>query len=235
MSEAAIDEGRTAHTDGRTTRWDDHKAARKDRILEAAIDAINDGGSDIPVQEIADRAGLPRSVIYRIFKDRSDLDEQLRARIVDRLMAEVTPALTPRGTVGESIGRAVETYVGWIVDYPGLHQFLGTGSASRRTTGSRVVTGTKTAIGVDLAGLFDAMLAGRPQHAETAETLAFALLGLVDATVNRWLVSPGPRLSSNGLAAFLETSIWHVLDGALRDFGFVVTKSTPVSELVGLT
>ncbi|KAA0021247.1 TetR/AcrR family transcriptional regulator [Antrihabitans cavernicola] len=232
MSETAVDAGRSSNTDGRTTRWDDHKAARKDRILEAAIDAINDGGTDVPVQEIADRAGLPRSVIYRIFKDRTDLDEHLRARIVDRLMAEVTPALTPRGTVGESIARAVKTYVGWIVDYPRLHQFLGMGSASRRTTGSRVVTGTKTAVGAGLARLFDAMLADRPQHAEVGEALAFALLGLVDATVNRWLSSARPRLSSGGLASFLETSIWQVLEGTLRDAGIPVEKTTPIVDLL---
>lgn len=232
MSETVVAAGRDGPSDGRTTRWDDHKAARRDRVLDAAIDAIGDGGTDIAVQEIADRAGLPRSVIYRIFKDRGDLDDQLRARIVEMLMAEVTPALTPRGTVGESITHAVETYVSWITKYPRLHQFLSTGSATRRTTGSRIVTGTKTQVGVDLAQFIGSALDGRPEDDALAESLAFALLGLVDSTVNRWIGTTGPRLSADRLAGFLAESIWQLYATTVRGAGVTVEKSTPVTELI---
>ena len=95
--------------DGRATRWEDHKAERRIRILEAAMDAINEDGPDGGVQQIANRADVPRSVVYRIFTDRGDLDEQLRGRIIERLMADLAPTLTPEGTVGEAIARAVET------------------------------------------------------------------------------------------------------------------------------
>ncbi|MDV7246161.1 MULTISPECIES: TetR/AcrR family transcriptional regulator [Rhodococcus] len=217
--------------DGRATRWEDHKAERRSRILDAAMDAINEDGPDVGVQQIAQRADVPRSVVYRIFTDRGDLDEQLRGRIIERLMADLAPTLTPEGTVGEAIARAVETYLAWIVEFPRLHQFLGTGSPSRRTTGSRVVTGTKTAIALQLAGLLAAVLEKVADNADLAEPLAFGLVGLVDASVNRWLSNPQSTLGSDEVAQFLEVSIWQVLQGNLQGIGVHIDLTTPVSEL----
>ncbi|OYD67506.1 TetR/AcrR family transcriptional regulator [Rhodococcus sp. OK302] len=226
----------SAQPDGRSTRWNDHKEQRRARILDAALDAVNEGGADIGVQLIAERADVPRSVVYRIFKDRADLDEQLRVRILDMMMSDLTPTLTPAGTVGDTISRAVHTYIQWIMKYPRLHHFLGKGSPSTRTTGSKVVgskvvTGTKTAIAVQLGNLLGAILASRGKPSKMAEPLAFGLIGLVDVSVNRWLSQPGSDVSSTELADFLELSIWQVLDGNLRRMGIDITLKTPISEL----
>lgn len=221
-----------AEPDGRATRWNDHKAQRRERILQAAIDAINESGSDVGVQQIAERANLPRSVVYRVFTGRSDLDEQIRARIIDMLMADLAPVLTPEGSIDDSITRAVDTYMRWIVEVPRLHQFLGTGSATRRTTGSRVVTGTKTAIAVQLTGLFETLLRGLDKGTQLAESLAFGVIGLVDVSVNRWLSNSQSALSIEELADFLTVSIWQVIDGNLRTIGAVLDPATPISELL---
>lgn len=218
--------------DGRSTRWDGHKAQRRAQILQAAIDTIDESGSDIGVQQIAERAGVPRSVVYRHFKDRGDLDEAIRARIIDKLMANLTPALTPSGDIAHAIDQAVDTYLAWIVGSPRLHQFLGTGSASRRTTGSRVVTDTKTAIGVQLTGLFGVMLRKLGHSAVLAEPMAFGVIGLVDASVNRWLAHGDPELPLDQLRGFLSVSIWQVLDGNLRQLGTALSPQTPISDLL---
>lgn len=217
--------------DGRSTRWKDHKEQRRTRILDAALDAVDEGGAGVGVQQIAERAAVPRSVVYRIFKDRADLDEQLRARILDMMMSDLSPTLTPHGTVGETIAVAVDTYLRWIVKYPRLHHFLGRGSPSSKATGSKVVSGTKTAIGVQLGTLAGVVLEGRGKPTHLAEPLAFAIIGLVDVSVNRWLSQSGPKASSTELAEFLELSIWHVIDGNLRSLGIEVTLATPIAEL----
>lgn len=72
-------------------------------MLAAAVDAIEQDGPDVGVQRIAELAGLPRSVVYRHFTNRSDLDERIRQRVVDLLMAELAPTLRPGGTVQEAI------------------------------------------------------------------------------------------------------------------------------------
>lgn len=218
-------------TDGRATRWDDHKMRRRDRILEAALAAVEEGGTDIGVQQIAERAQVPRSVVYRIFADRGDLDEQIRLRIIEVMMSDVGPALTPHGTVQEAIELAVDTYLHWIVEHPRLHAFLGKGAPSSTSVGSRAVTGTKTAIGVQLGELLAGILDRRNVPSQLAEPMAFALVGLVDATVNRWLSQPEHPGPSEALAQFLRTSIWSVLDANLRALGVDIDPSTPVAEL----
>ena len=56
-------------------------------------------------------------------------------------------------------------------------------------------------------------------------------MGLVDASVNRWLSNPQSALGSDDLAEFLEVSIWQVLHGNLTRIGVTIDPSTPVSEL----
>ncbi|QDQ96563.1 TetR/AcrR family transcriptional regulator [Tomitella fengzijianii] len=217
--------------DGRATRWAGHKAERRELILTAAVEVIGESAEDVGVQAIARRAGIPRSVVYRHFSGRGDLDEQIRERIIGMLLETISPTLTPRGTVREAIDDAVSAYLRWIVESPRLHQFLGVGSASHRTVGSRVVTGTKTAIAVRLSDLIAGVLEGLGKPTDIAETLAFGVTGLVDSAVNRWLGNPASTLTIDRLGEFLRVAIWQVLDGTMREAGVAIDPDAPVSEL----
>lgn len=218
--------------DGRATRWDDHLAARRSRILDAAIELVREAGGEVAVRDIADRAKAPRSVIYRIFRDRADLDEQVRTEIVARLMAVLAPTLEPEGTVRESIDRAVSTYVDWVSRNPQLHQFLGTGSTRQRTTGSRVVTGTRTQVARDLTALLEAVATKAGVDPLVAEPLAFGLVGLVDGAVNRWVTSTHTRVPAEHLAQFLADSIWALLRAQSGELGITLTARTRVKTLL---
>lgn len=220
-----------AETDGRATRWESHKAQRRTEVLDAAVAVIEEDGLDISVKQIAERVGLPRPVVYRHFKDRADLDEQIRRHVVEMLMIELAPALRPDGTVREAIRRAVDTYLGWIDRHPQLHAFLGK-RRNRPAGRSRVVAGTKTAIAVDVSKLFEAGLRRFGLRTESAASLAFGLVGFVDATVNRWLADPDRALTSAELADFLGTSIWGVLDANLRAGEVSLDPETPVRDLL---
>lgn len=219
--------------DGRSTRWDDHNAGRRARILDAAIELVQQAGGDVAVRDISARARVPRSVVYRIFRDRDDLDEQVRAEIVARLMRVLSPALEPHGTIRETINTAATTYVQWVSDNPLLHQFLGTGSARRGTTGSRVVSGTRTAIARRVQAMIEAAGARTGAHAALAEPLAFALVGLVDGSVNVWVNHAGARVTSRTLSEFLADSIWAMLAAHGPSLGFALTPDTPASEVLG--
>ncbi|SDD08032.1 TetR/AcrR family transcriptional regulator [Actinokineospora iranica] len=221
-------------TDGRATRWDAHKAQRRLEVLDAAVELIEAEGPAIGVKQIADRVGLPRPVVYRHFRDRDDLDEQIRARVIEKLMRDLAPSLSPEGTVGAAVDRAVRTYLGWIEAHPKLHHFLGTGAkAERAGGGSKIVSSTKTAIAVQVSGLFGLALSRIDTDPALAEPLAFGLVGLVDATVNRWLTDPNRRQTPAALADFLTSSILHLIIGHLADLGVEVTPDMPVADLLG--
>lgn len=217
--------------DGRSTRWDEHKAQRKEHILTAAIAAIDTDGSGVGVGRIAAQAELPRSVVYRHFADRSDLDAAIRARILADLTALLAPVFTPTGTVAEAIADAVDTYLDWVVGHPRLHQFLSLGSQTRPATDARALTGTKTALAVRLGEIIAAVLEDRGAPTEPAEPLAFALIGMVDAPVNRWIARPDSGVDLDVLRGLLTRSIWLLLDGNLRALGVRIDPDAPAAEL----
>ncbi|MFC4372863.1 TetR/AcrR family transcriptional regulator [Nocardia halotolerans] len=223
------------HTDGRASRWDRHRADRRERILAAALEAVQARGSSVGVQEIADLAQVPRSVLYRLFKDRQDLDEQLRARIVDDLMAVLAPTLNPQGTVAEAIARSVDAYVGWIAANPRLHYFLGAGSEGKKGASSPIVSGTKIAIAGTVREVFENALRAQSASTEIAEPMAFGLVGFVDGSVNRWLSRSMQPMDAGELSAYLREAIWAIVDSSLRKAGVMLNPLTPIADLVEST
>ncbi|WP_076478055.1 TetR/AcrR family transcriptional regulator [Williamsia sterculiae] len=217
--------------DGRTRRWDEHKQERRLRILEAAVALFSERGREAGVKDIAERARLPRSVVYRIFKDRDDLDEQVREFIVADLMSALTPTLVPHGTIRDAIRDSVESYVGWLEKNQTLHLFLGAGSTSRPTAGSHVVVSARTSIGSDVANYLYQFLSAKGADPRFAQPLAFALIGTVDATVNRWLSQSQPRISPTELAEFLQISLWSLIEAHCRILGIDIDPDMTIDNL----
>ncbi|MFT4128346.1 MAG: TetR/AcrR family transcriptional regulator [Gordonia sp. (in: high G+C Gram-positive bacteria)] len=218
--------------DGRTQRWESHKLERRQKILRSAMDLLSSEGRGAGVREIAEHAGVPRSVVYRIFRDREDLDEQLRGAIVDDLMATLAPSLVPHDTIEKTIRDAVSSYVGWIEANPKLHHFLSTGSATKPTIGSRVVASTRVAIGRQLAEVARTVLTAVGADPRYGESIAFALTGMVDSTVNRWLTQSDPDLTAAELSEFLQQAAWQLICATSNRDGVVLTPETRLADLV---
>lgn len=199
---------REEKADGRDARWDEHRQNRHERILTTAIAMIDAGNGDAGVATIAAEAGVPRSVVYRLFKDREDLDEQIRQRIVENMVADLAPALVVRGTIRAAVRRAVTTYVEWVQEHAELHRFLGSGSASHPEHGSPAMFGGKAGF-VQMAseiieGLLVPMSAPRKVPRGLVADLATGLVGMTDSVVNGWLsANPATRSSAAGLSRFL--------------------------------
>lgn len=218
--------------DGRDTRWEDHRAERRDRILSAAVDAIEHDGGSIGVAGIADKAEVPRSVVYRLFKDRGDLDEQIRSRIIDDLMADLAPTLDPKGSIESAIRTSVQAYVGWVAEHPNLHQFLGAGSPSRRESRSVVARGTRTAIALEVTRLLDAqlglLLGNGTAPVGTPDNVAFGMIGLIDGAVNRWVAHPESRSTSAELVDFLTDALCAVVLSTAERLGTPLSADQPL-------
>src|SRR5918994_2066962 len=112
--------------DGRQARWDKHNQERRQVILDAAVAVVEAGepGAEFHVQQIAERAGINRSVVYRHFTDRADLDHAILVEIVEGVMEQLLPALTLDGTVRDIIDRIVVAYVDWAASHPALHRLV---------------------------------------------------------------------------------------------------------------
>lgn len=86
MSEVAEVSG-----DGRSRRWEQHRAQRRAELTHAARRAIHHGGSDLSMDEIAGAIGTSKSIVYRYFTDRTGLQTAIgEAVLVD--LGDASPA-----------------------------------------------------------------------------------------------------------------------------------------------
>lgn len=113
-------------TDGRKRRWQEHNAARRQAIIDAALVVLSRDiapGKDLNVQQIADEASIHRTVLYRYFEDRADLDLAIQREVCLRAARPLLGAITLEGTPREIVHRIVGAYVTWAVENVALMRF----------------------------------------------------------------------------------------------------------------
>ena len=216
--------------DGRSTRWDGHKERRRAEVLDAAVEVIEEFGVEVSVQQVADRLGLPRPVVYRHFEGRADLDEQIRRRILEMLLSEVMPTLRADGTVKDAVRGAIATYVGWVDRHPSLHRFL-EGHAPQGDP-SQALAGARDRIGGRLADLFALALDRSGIDPTRARPMAFGVIGFVDGVVNSWRADPATTLTTAQIEGILTESVLALFEGNARSLGVPLTRATPVADLL---
>lgn len=177
--------------DGRAARWEGHRERRRREFVAAALVVLERDGPTAGVDRISAELGVGRQALYRQFDDRADLDRAVADRAADLLVEAVVPHLVgvgrPRGAdLHEVVRRAVDAYVGHVAEHLNLYRFIrahDTGVVHRvkDTVGSRIALLTRDLVAGELAG---------DVAADTADTVAIGVVGLVDAVVGRWLEQP---------------------------------------------
>ncbi|WP_310963245.1 TetR/AcrR family transcriptional regulator [Nocardioides terrisoli] len=223
--------------DGRQSRWEEHNLERRRQILDAAVVVIEREpvGAEVHVRQIADEAGIGRSVIYRHFADRADLDRAVQAHVLAGLRDRLVPQVTLSGTAEEIILRIVGAYVDWAADHPALHRLSerelgGQGEASSLEVVVKEIADQIGEVITMAAAVFGLELSDDDRAA--LDPLVFGLVGLVFGAVRRWLWrrdrDPAPR----ALAALLAQSIWFAIDGHARARGLELDPDVPLEDLI---
>jgi AcrR family transcriptional regulator len=223
-------------TDGRQLRWDSHNAARRQHILDAAIGVLADAvpGADIHVQQIADRAGLSRTVVYRHFADRADLDQAVQGRALELLRAELVPALLFEGTPVDIIRRVVSAYVGWASDNPGLHEFAqqdppGSGAGQMERAIQQIAGQIEDLINVGVEVLQVRLDA---EEVAALDPLVFGLVGAVFNATRRWLGRPERAPGRERFVELVTESVWLQIAGMAKARGVELAPDVPVEALL---
>jgi len=222
--------------DGRQLRWDKHNQARRRTILDAAVAVLEETepGEDIHVQQIAARAGLSRTVVYRHFTDRADLDRAVQATILEMLAGKLLPEVTLAGTIEEIIRRIVGTYVRWTVAHPSLHRFAehdvpgASGSSALEVAVVQIATQVEELIAVGAEQL------GTPlsdDDADALDPLVFGLVGAVFGATRRWLARADRRPDTETFVELVSDSVWHIIDGHARRLGIELDPHVSVEAL----
>jgi AcrR family transcriptional regulator len=199
--------------DGRRSRWTEHRRARREDLVGAAVEAVRRTGPEFAVDDVARSAGVSKTVIYRYFSDKDELVDAVLERIsgtvlLPRLLAELAAEHRDHRA---GLRTVITAFVSLIEDEPELYRFAyaQTGRSGR----ADLVAATEHQIADALAALFAEQLeaAGRPAGAAT--TWAYGVVGMVQLTTHWWSMSrPVPAaelveqlvaLADGGLTALL--------------------------------
>lgn len=224
-----------ARRDGRQARWSGHNQARRRQIIEAAIAETEAGqpGAEVRISAIASRAGLSRTVVYRHFEDRADLDRAVQQAILDQLWSELLPAVSLDGTGPQIVHRIISTYIGWSVAHPALHLAADHDSDGKDGPFQQAMEQLAGQIAV-VVGTAIIALGGAPTDEDVAalDPLIFGLVGSVFGAVRRWLTRPDRQLPAATLERVISQSVWFVIDGHARSMGIVVDPDLPLDRLL---
>lgn len=189
-----VGDGRT--TDGRRARWADHRAARRDELIDATVRAVRKHGAGVGMDQIAAEAHTSKPVMYRYFSDKSDLYRAVGGRVADELLVDIAAATTdvvdPRARLRAGVDafyRVLEhnpELYRFVVAYPMLEGALGGPRNAPRPRGEDIVADyigrvedLVTRLLLDQRGV-DLPVAG-------ARLWGTCIVGLVRAAGDQWL------------------------------------------------
>ncbi|TQK73276.1 MULTISPECIES: TetR/AcrR family transcriptional regulator [unclassified Nocardioides] len=223
-------------TDGRKRRWQQHNADRRQAVIEAALTVLArdlEPGAELSVQQIADEASVHRTVLYRYFEDRTDLDVAIQQEICSRAGELLLAAVTLEGTPRQIVERIIAAYVGWGADNVALMRFAErdiAGAASKPLDDAigQIAEQIELVIGGFLA-ILDAEVDDDDRNALTP--YVFLLVGGVIAAVRSWssrdeLVPPAPAFTR-----LLADVTWLQIEG-LAASRRIEVPDLPVEQLL---
>jgi len=215
--------------DGRSTRWDAHRARRREQVVDAALLVLGREGRDLGLDQVALEAGVTKPVIYRHFGDRAALLDAMAERATNLLMERLMPALYDDGAIRPRIRASVGAFVGFLDDSPNVHLLF-----RRRLPGQGgdVVDAGREFVSGALTGLLADYLGSLGfEEPELVQVWGQSLVGAVQATAEWWLVHR--TMKRDVVTEHLTVLIWAQIDGIARQHGLVLDPDAPLPTASG--
>jgi AcrR family transcriptional regulator len=157
---------------GRRPRADSLR--NREQLLETAKAAFSDAGAEVPLEEIARRAGLGIGTLYRHFPTRDALLTAVYRREVDQLSASADSLLETRPPL-----QALEAWLQLLVDYMATKRVI----APALRTGSADATQAYASSGAAITGALGklaaaALASGEIRPDVTPDDLTRAIFGI---------------------------------------------------------
>ena len=111
-------------SDGRSTRWEQHRAERRAELVRAARKAVHRHGPDISLDEIATTAGTSKSIVYRYFADKTGLQVAVGEAVVDQMHTALDEAARAATTPREALRSMIDVYLEMVEGSPNVYWFV---------------------------------------------------------------------------------------------------------------
>ena len=110
--------------DGRSTRWADHREARRAELVRIARRTVHHQGPDVSMEEIAVAAGTSKSIVYRYFTDKTGLQIAVAEAVVLQIRGALEGVLRISPTPREGLRAMVAVYLEMIESSPHVYAFV---------------------------------------------------------------------------------------------------------------
>jgi AcrR family transcriptional regulator len=187
---------------------DDHRAQRRDQLLDAATQVVRRLGPHTTMEAVAAEVGVAKPVLYRYFGDRSGLFDALAARFSTTVEQTVSQALLSGLPPRQQIESAVDAYVGVLESDPQVYRFAFTRMRSGAVAPGGALDGATTMLARELGEAL--RRAGRDSGA--SEVWAAGIIGMVHVAADRWLLHP--VMTRAALVEHLTALLWNGLEAA---------------------
>ncbi len=204
----------TSRRDRRDSRWDEHRRARREQLVDATIAAVGRHGAGVGMEEIATAAGTSKAVVYRHFADRSELHVAVCARVAANLTDRLREAMDTTTDPRQMLTAAVETYLAFLEADLELYRFVVQGPPVGHPADSDPIANLSSLVGNQAAALVAVVLEQAGRDPAAALPWGHGLVGLVRSAADWWLQAdrPMPRVE---LAAHLTDLTWAGLSGVV--------------------
>jgi AcrR family transcriptional regulator len=214
--------------DGRSTRWDPHRRERRARIIEAAVEAIEEHGPDVLTAQIAEKAGVPRTHVYRHFDGKPALDLAVSTEVAVEIGRHIRTAFAEAGSTTDLISSAIDRHLAWVDEHPNLYRFLALNAYAIKTPHGRPAD-AKAAFAAEITDVTARYMGALGLSTEPAERMIVGVVGLVDATASWWIDRREPDRDT--VAAELKDEVWLIIDRASRRLGLALDPHAPLPKI----
>ena len=192
---------------------------RRAQVVQAAVDAIEEGGAGVGMGQIAERAGIPRPNVYRHFASKEQLDAEVARFAATELIRRVRPSFARSGTPVEVVRGLITPCVAWAAEHPHLFRFL---AAQQQTKALHRARLGRTRLLSEIVDAARAYLSETPLSADPPEGVLVGVMGMVDASIIWWFDHHDE--SQEELVDRLTRQVTAVLVDTLAQYGLVVPE-----------
>jgi len=223
--------------DGRSTRWVDHREARRAELVRIARKVVHQRGPDVSMDEIAAAANTSKSIVYRYFSDKLGLQIAVAESVVLQIQGALEGALRASATPRDGLRAMVGVYLEMIESSPNVYFFVTReGSLESGSPLGRFLDAVTDLVAAPFAhALTDAGSPAGPASQVMAETWASGAVGFVRGAGERWLRhgSEPDALTRTELTAQVAAWLWAGPVGFLAR-GRALTLHDDVPELTSV-
>lgn len=168
------------------------------------------GFHDTSMEEIADKAGVTKPVLYQHFSSKGELYLELLAAVGEDILTAITEGAATVEDPQERVKVGFEAYFRWVREQTSAFHLLFGGSSRQEDGSAEVVRAIEDRMATEVGGFIRAGVDRSHQ-----ELLGYAIVGLGEITARQWVARPGPLRAEEGdlLAARLADLVWAGLRG----------------------